>query len=381
MRFGPGVTAGALRYFTVFKRGALSVDRTSAAISALVAVLLLVAIFPLFVVEIPAMLDYVNHLARMELLASGVHNPAYVTHWRLYPNLAMDLIVPLLAHWMSVDAAGRVFIGTSQILVVTGAVAIEVAVKRKHRFGGLGALLVLFSLPFAWGQMNFTFGMGLAAWGIALWILFRHRTPGLRWTVHIAVVLALFVSHFFALGVYGLTIGLLELSAQSERPMSPGQLFRLAVLMAWPVIVLVVVMMLTGGGIGKAKFDWDFGLKVRWFTWFMNVYDHTASVLTTVALVAILLILVLLRRRSAARHVGSCCGGEWQFDNPRAAPRRALACQVPIPLCDRETASRIPSRSAHRNYQRARRCALPYRTRRGARQARALECRPARRVY
>ena len=68
----------------------------------LVGLLTALAILPVFLVEIPAMLDYPNHLARMYLLAaSGTpnENPYYVVTWKLYPNLAMDIIVPVLAQF------------------------------------------------------------------------------------------------------------------------------------------------------------------------------------------------------------------------------------------------------------------------------------------
>ena len=62
-----------------------------------VGLLFVASIVPALSVEIPAMVDYVNHLARMHLLvdaAAGRPNPAYEIDWQLYPNLAMDLIVP-----------------------------------------------------------------------------------------------------------------------------------------------------------------------------------------------------------------------------------------------------------------------------------------------
>ncbi len=55
--------------------GQAKVDRTSIGVTVLTGVLLLAAVAPLFMVEIPAMLDYPNHLAGMYLLTDP-HNPA-----------------------------------------------------------------------------------------------------------------------------------------------------------------------------------------------------------------------------------------------------------------------------------------------------------------
>ncbi len=278
----------------------LNFDSTSVAMSWMVAVLLLSALAPLFVVEIPAMIDYVNHLARMNLPSAGTASPAYEVRWRLYPNLAMDLVVPLLGKFMSVETAGKAFLGMSEALVVTGGIALEFAVKRRHRLGGLSALAVLFSLPFAWGLTNFMCAMGVATWGVALWITLRSRGPLLRWTVHAGIVLILFVSHLFALGVYGLTIGLFELSALAGRP-SVGLLLRLGAFMASPVLMLIGVMAISGGAVGAQGIDWDFGLKLLWPLLFMNIYDQTLSVVTAAVLAGLLIALAIGRRLTLAK--------------------------------------------------------------------------------
>ena len=88
---------------------------------------------------IPAACDYLNHLARMYLLAAdraGVLSPFYEVRWGLYPNLAMDLFVPWLSRWAGVETASRLFLLTAQLLLVSGAVAIELAVKKRSRRQG-----------------------------------------------------------------------------------------------------------------------------------------------------------------------------------------------------------------------------------------------------
>src|SRR6266436_4252189 len=79
----------------------------------LVGLLFAASVAPVFSVEIPAMIDYVNHLARMHLIvdaAAGRPNPAYEIDWRLDPNLAVDIIVPALARFVSVETAARLFL-------------------------------------------------------------------------------------------------------------------------------------------------------------------------------------------------------------------------------------------------------------------------------
>ena len=231
-------------------------------------------------VEIPAMVDYLNHLARMELLADGRAHPAYESQWAIIPNLAMDILVPPLAHFMGAAAATKLFLIFSQILMVTGAMALERVVKGATGFAGVCAVLALFTTPVAWGLLNFTFGLGVAVWGLAAWIALWER-PRLRWGVHWAIVLALFVGHMFALGLYGFALGLYEL-ARNERPPRGLVLFGLA--LASPVGVLLALVSLSGGAIGTVGLDWDFTLKGRWPYLAFNVYYPLASALTAVAL-------------------------------------------------------------------------------------------------
>src|SRR5215469_2642596 len=72
-------------------------------------VLALVAIIPILTHQLPPLEDYVNHLARMHVIATRGHDANlsrfYEIDWQIVPNLMMDLIVPVLARVMSVYAA------------------------------------------------------------------------------------------------------------------------------------------------------------------------------------------------------------------------------------------------------------------------------------
>src|SRR5947209_2196777 len=95
-----------------------------------------ISLVPTLLVDIPAMSDYLDHLARMYVLTDAGtpnENSYYEIRFGLYPNLAMDLIVPQLARMVDVESATRYFFFFSQILVVSGAVAIEWTLKRRHQ--------------------------------------------------------------------------------------------------------------------------------------------------------------------------------------------------------------------------------------------------------
>lgn len=254
-------------------------------------VLFALALMPVLLVPIPAMVDYPNHLARMFILSrDGTANahPFYQVEWAIYPNLAMDLIIPQFARLMSVETATRVFLLISQVLIVTGAVAIERVVKGRVHIAGIVAVMFLYSLPFAWGFMNFEFGLGLALWAIALALMTQERSGPVRLLLHSIIVGLLFGAHFFALGIYGVTLGLYELSrVWTGRASLDDTIERLAIL-ALPAAALLGLMAFTGGAIGGAGTSWFLEFKPLWLFHLMSGYSLTLSAIGVTALLGFL---------------------------------------------------------------------------------------------
>jgi hypothetical protein len=256
----------------------------------LVGSLFVISVAPVLLVRIPAMIDYVNHLARMHVLvdaAAGRSNPAYVVDTRLYPNLAVDIIVPWLAQLVGVETATRIFLLASQTLVVTGAIALEIVVRGRHQISGFAALIALYSLPFLWGLLNFEFGCGVALWAIAAWIRYRDSRWQVRIALHTIFVVVLFVTHLFGLGIYGLTIGCYELS----RLAGYRHAARTFALMGLPVVGLYFYLIWSGGAIGRSVFDWWFMFKLMWPLLVMNGYNLSLSIALAVTIAALLLFL------------------------------------------------------------------------------------------
>jgi hypothetical protein len=256
------------------------------------------ALAPAIMVDIPAMVDYPNHLARMYVLAAAGtpdQSPYYIVTWGLYPNLAMDLIVPPLGRLIGVEAATKAFLLSSQVLVVTGAIAIEWVVKGRHAIAGFAALLTLFGLPFAMGFVNFEFGLGVALWGIAAWLACAEKPWPARLALHSVFVLLLFLAHFFALGIYGLTIGCFELWRLWSRRFDVRRAVAMVGLMAGPVLLLLGVMVVAGGAIGGSRTEWDVASKVSWVLLAINGYSAPLSAGSVVTLAV--LIWVLFRKR------------------------------------------------------------------------------------
>ncbi len=252
----------------------------------LLALLIAAALAPVLLVPIPAMVDYPNHLARMYLISAG-GSAYYQVTWALYPNLAMDLIVPKLGRLVGVETAMRVFLLGTQLLIVSGAMAIEYVRKGYVRLAGFAAVLFLYCLPFAWGFLNFEMALGLALWGIAVMLALDARGWPLRLAVNTLFVAALFAAHFFALGIYGAVLGFYELwrSWRNRAPLYETAL-RLVQLAIPPALVLAV-MVSSGGAIGKATtpWHWNFGYKPFWLFSIMNGYSLIVAGASLAALI------------------------------------------------------------------------------------------------
>jgi hypothetical protein len=292
----PAVVAPCVRQAVVTGPDGARVEyRTTTVIFAL---LFAAALFPVLWFSLPmAMVDYQNHLARMFLLAragTADAQPFYEVHWAIIPNLAMDLLVPPLGRVIGVEIATRLFYLISQILIVTGAMVIERAVKGRVQVAGFVALMFLYSMPFAFGFVNFEFGLGCALWGIAFALAMQERSWRARLAVHSAVVIWLFAAHLFALGIYGFTIGLHELWRAWSRRTSLRETFGRLALLALPALVMAVVMFGSGGAVGGAGTQWFIGYKATWLLHIMSGYSMAVSASCVVALFA--LVFVLARR-------------------------------------------------------------------------------------
>jgi hypothetical protein len=255
------------------------------------ALLAAASFLPVLLTPIPAMVDYPNHLARMYILSQNGTpdaNPYYEVAWALYPNLAMDLLIPRMARLVSVENATRLFLLLSQLLIVGGALALERVVKGRVHLAGFVALMFLYCLPFTWGFVNFEFGLGVALWGIAVYLSLVECAWPLRFVANAVLVAALFAAHFFSLGVYGATLGFYELWRAYDRKLSYRDAALRLVILAIPVMALFGVMQLTAGSIGSEGTAWFFEFKPLWLFRIMNGYNLTVSAASALALMTLL---------------------------------------------------------------------------------------------
>jgi hypothetical protein len=171
-------------------------------------VLLSIASIPILLNPLPPISDYINHLARMDVIATINSDPYlhryYEIDWQVIPNLMMDLIVPWFVRVMNVYLAGQIYTLLSFALIISGALALHRRLFGRWSPLPLIAVPLLYNDVFLVGTMNYVFGVGLMLWALAAWVALRERGRLLRLSLSALFVLGLFFCHLFVLGVYGL---------------------------------------------------------------------------------------------------------------------------------------------------------------------------------
>lgn len=189
-------------------------------LAAVFIVLLAAAAAPILATPVPPLADFVNHLARMRVLAdiaddSGLAD-IFRVHWAVIPNLTMDALVPPLARLIGVYPAGQLFLVLTVALLASGPMAVHRAATGRWSPWPLVVFPFIYNGVFLFGLVNYLFGVGLAVWGTAAWTALMRRPLWTRAAFSALLVPCLFFCHLFAVGLYGLAVFSLEAARLAE---------------------------------------------------------------------------------------------------------------------------------------------------------------------
>jgi len=170
------------------------------------AVLLLVTVAPILSVDIPALGDYPNHLARLHILANLERSAALRENYQIVPTITPYLLVdwlltPLVRVWGAYEV-GRAFVAATMILTYSGALAITVALFRRLTLWPTLVLPLLYNHALSWGMMNYNFGIAVLFWAFAAWLWLRHRRAPIRMGLLLALSAQLYLVHMLAFGLF-----------------------------------------------------------------------------------------------------------------------------------------------------------------------------------
>src|SRR5215472_409556 len=264
---------------------------------ALFCALLAFTALPVLLHPWPPMSDYINHLARMQVIATVNTDPDlarfYEIDWQILPNLMEDLIVPPLTRLMSIYAAGQTYTILSFVLIAAGTIALHRALFHRWSALPLIAFPFLYNNVFLVGTMNYVFGIGLALWALATWAWLRERSLPLRLLVSMLFVIGLFFCHLFAVGVYGIGLlafelnrlwsGLAHRGAGTTRGGALRPLIDFAVSGLPFVPVLPLLMESPTWGL-RQTYTWELPGKLEGLSYIIEVYSHGAAFFFTAAI-------------------------------------------------------------------------------------------------
>lgn len=258
---------------------------------------------PFFLIDVPPVQDYPNHLARYFVLAHP-DDPTlaqiYAPAWRILPNLGMDVLGMALLKVLPVHVGGRILLAVSLFAPVIGVIVFSRVMFGRFLYWPLASGVMAYNGIFHLGFMNFLLSLGMALIGAAVWLAMRRRDSALGAALVGAVAAAvIFFCHIFGVILFGVLLGGLELARlvalrQDGKPIAVPAIttavLGLAVLA--PVIVLYLASPLADGG--QAFGEWGGRYKLAAFLTPFATYSKAITVITAVAL---LVFLVLNRTR------------------------------------------------------------------------------------
>jgi hypothetical protein len=130
----------------------------------------------------------------------------YVTDWKLHPNMAMELTVPLLAKVIPIYMAGKLFIAATLLMLLGGTMALRKVLIGRVGLWPMLTFLVLYNHVLFWGFLNYLFTAGAALLAFSGWIALREQSRPLRIAVFAVAAATLYAGHLFGLLVYGILV-------------------------------------------------------------------------------------------------------------------------------------------------------------------------------
>jgi hypothetical protein len=232
---------------------------------------------PILTHLLPPFSDYSNNLASAYVISTIKSDRAlqqfYTVKWQIIPNLMMDLLVPVLHRFMNIYLAGQVFTLLAFFLILSGTLTLNYALFRRWSALPLVASVLIYNEVLLVGVMNYVFGIGLALWALAAWVLLREQSWPWRYVVSTAFVLLLFFCHLFALGVYGLGLLTFEcerLWSRRREPIGPRLLHFVA--SGAPFVPALPLLLMSATWNLESNTFWSFGGKFEGLMYAVTVY-------------------------------------------------------------------------------------------------------------
>jgi hypothetical protein len=183
----------------------------------------------------------------------------YAVHWRILPDLSMDLVVSAFSLIMPVEQAGRAFIALTMLSLMGGTVTLHRALNGRFGIWPIWSALFVYNAALFWGFLSCLFATGIYLFAFSGWVATRDWRPVPRLIAFSAVASVLLLLHLFAFGLYALSVGAYELANRFDRRVSPKDMLAWCVtcLQFAPGALLWCTSLAHGGSTLTAWGDWS----------------------------------------------------------------------------------------------------------------------------
>ncbi|WP_062116646.1 hypothetical protein [Aureimonas sp. AU40] len=176
--------------------------------NALMLVFLLVAavlsLLPILRVEIPPLLDYPNHYARLWLISGGAQDPVMAAMYRIdwgaaWTNVLTDMIAASVGPILPLQVLSRLLLALGLLMPAIGLTALNRALFGGLHWWNIVCMILVWNVIFLAGFLNFSIGLGLALLLAAGDLHLASRSLVLRLAYRAASSALLLIAHPFAL--------------------------------------------------------------------------------------------------------------------------------------------------------------------------------------
>ena len=214
---------------------------------AFVVALMVLAVVPLIVPEVPPLVDLPGHMGRYRIALGGspLLDRYYSFHWLLSGNVGGDLMMVPLSRVLGVEVATKLVVMAIPVGIVGALFALAREVYGRAPPTLALAVPLIYTHPFLFGFLNYMLGVTAMLW--TLWLFIRLGNSGrtrLRAVLLLPLSVAVFLLHASAWGV----LGLMAFAAEWTRRRRDGAPRRRATLdtvaqllpLATPLLLLVL---------------------------------------------------------------------------------------------------------------------------------------------
>jgi hypothetical protein len=252
---------------------------------------------PIWLNEHVPLVDYPTHLARAEILflydRVASFRETYVIDSRLLPNLAMDLVAPMLRHFFSLEVSGKVFLTAVMALYCAGTVALSQALQARIALRAFLLWPMFYNSALLWGFVNYVAGVCIfVAWCPLLLRASadaRKQWQTLRYLLLVAGAFACYVAHLTAFIMCCIAWAMLVVREIVVEKRVSRRLLLCGLALVLPVVHYLSLLagghFVAGPQISALRYDWL--RKVVQLGAFSRGYDWREDLLPTALLLGI----------------------------------------------------------------------------------------------